>query len=73
MSTWAKAAKNYQMKPCPRCDGHGRGVTKHGARWSCDHCDATGKVSIYPPQLVVQHDKRGNWIGPVANENGWTP
>lgn len=21
---------------------------------------------------IVNYDSRGNWIGPVANENGWT-
>ena len=22
---------------------------------------------------IFDHDRKGNWIGEVANENGWTP
>ncbi len=24
-------------------------------------------------QLDENYDEKGNWVGPVANENGWTP
>jgi DnaJ-class molecular chaperone len=54
MATYAKAAKCYSMKPCPSCKGEGRGRFQYsdgsyGSGWMCDNCDATGKVSIYPP------------------------
>lgn len=22
---------------------------------------------------IFSHDRKGNWVGSVANENGWTP
>jgi len=22
---------------------------------------------------IVDYDSKGNWIGPMSNENGWTP
>jgi hypothetical protein len=28
-------------------------------------------LSIYPG--IPNYDSEGNWIGPVSNENGWTP
>jgi hypothetical protein len=24
-------------------------------------------------QMDLNYDEKGNWVGPVANENGWTP
>lgn len=66
-TTYAKAAKNYQVKPCPRCHGEGHGLFASGARWSCDYCDGAGKVSIYPPK---PHAMAG-YVS-TMNENGWT-
>jgi hypothetical protein len=31
MTTWAKAAKNYQIKDCPTCFGEGTGAFASGA------------------------------------------
>jgi len=66
MTTYAKAAKNYQMTTCPACNGEGHGRFASGANWTCTNCDGRGKVSIYPPKF------RPSYVSSM-NENGWTP
>lgn len=36
-----------------------------------DDAEFAEALEQYPG--LVDYDAKGNWIGPVANENGWTP